>query len=137
MSTTNYLQIEPEYIHSVDEQIIPPKTKRSVSVHQYNPKNPHKQGFKNIVTAGQLGITYNFFIQGDKNDNSGNPLTTKDTVLKLSTDISKNEGFQIYFDKWFPAMELMRALKLFGIFSTATFTTNCLNGCLLSTKKEL
>ena len=31
----------------------------------------------------------------------------------------------------------MLALKLSGIFSTATFRTNCLNSCSLSTEKEL
>ena len=34
-------------------------------------------------------------------------------------------------------MELMLALRSFGIFSTATFRTNRLNGCPLSTEKEL
>ena len=61
------------------------------------------------MRAGQLGVTYNFFIYGDKNDNGGNPLTPKDTVLKLSADFPKNEGFQLYFDKWFSAMEVMLA----------------------------
>ena len=70
-------QIEPEHIHFVDEQIVPAETKRSGGVRQYNPKKPHKQGFKNLVRAGQLGITYNFFIYGDKNDNGGNALNAK------------------------------------------------------------
>ena len=34
-------------------------------------------------------------------------------------------------------MELMLALKSFGIFSSATFRTNCLNGCPHSTEKDL
>ena len=36
----NCLKIEPERIHSIDEQTIPAKTKRSVGVRQYNPKKP-------------------------------------------------------------------------------------------------
>ena len=36
----NCLKIEPELIHSIDEQIIPAKTKQSGGVRQYNPKNP-------------------------------------------------------------------------------------------------
>ena len=71
------------------------------------------------------------------NDNGGNPVTVKDIVLKLSKDIPKNEGFQLYFDNWFSTMELMLALKSFGIFSTATFSTNRLNACPLSTEKDL
>ena len=74
----NCLKIEPERIHSIDEQIIPAKTKRSGGVRQYNPKNPHKWGFKNLMRAGQSGMIYDFFIYGGKNDNGGNPLTAKD-----------------------------------------------------------
>ena len=36
------MKIEPEISHSIDEQIIPAKTKRSGSVRQYNLKKPHK-----------------------------------------------------------------------------------------------
>ena len=34
----NCIKIEPEQHHSIDEQIIPAKTKRSGGVKQYNPK---------------------------------------------------------------------------------------------------
>ena len=37
----NSMAIEPEPVHSIDEQIIPAKTKRSV-IRQYNPKKPKK-----------------------------------------------------------------------------------------------
>ena len=55
------IEVEPEEYHSVDEQIIPPKTKFS-SIRQYNPKKPKKWGFKNLVRAGSSGIMYDFFI---------------------------------------------------------------------------
>ena len=48
---TNCNKIEPEVNHSIDEQIIPAKTKKSGGVRQYNPKKPHKWGFKNLVRA--------------------------------------------------------------------------------------
>ena len=89
------------------------------------------------MRAGQSGMIYDFFIYGGKNDNGGNPLTAKDIVLKLSKYIRKNEGFQLYFDNWFSTMELMLALKSLGIFSTATFRTNRLNGFPLPTENEL
>ena len=100
-------------------------------------KTPHKWGFKILVRAGQSGMIYNLFIYGGKNDNGGNPLTGKDIVLKLSKDIPKNKGFQLYFDNWFSAMKLMLALKSSRISSTATFRINRLNDCPLSTEKEL
>ena len=81
-------------------------------------------------------MIYDFFIDGGKNDNGGSPLTAKDIVLKLSKDIPKNKGFQLHYDNWFSTMELMLALKSFGIFLTTTFRTNRLNGCPLLTEKS-
>ena len=37
----NSIAIEAEPVHSIDEQIIPAKTKRS-GIRQYNPKKPNK-----------------------------------------------------------------------------------------------
>ena len=62
----NCIKIEPEQHHSIDEQIIPAKTKRSGGVKQYNPKKIHKWGFKNMVRAGRSGIIYDFFMYGGK-----------------------------------------------------------------------
>ena len=59
---TNCNKIEPEVNHSIDEQIIPAKTKKSGGVCQYNPKKNHKWGFRNLVRAGQSGIIYDFFL---------------------------------------------------------------------------
>ena len=57
--------MEPEEYHSVDEQIIPSKTKYS-SIRQYNPKKPVKWGFKNLVRAGSSGFMYDFHIYEGK-----------------------------------------------------------------------
>ena len=59
---TNCNKIEPEVNHSIDEQIIPAKTKKSRGVRQYNPKKTHKWGFRNLVRAGQSEIIYDFFL---------------------------------------------------------------------------
>ena len=42
MVRDNCLKIEPEQCYSIDEQIIPAKTKRSGGVKQYNPQKIHK-----------------------------------------------------------------------------------------------
>ena len=63
---TNCNKIEPEVNHSINEQIIPAKTKKSGGVRQYNPKKPHKWGSKNLVRAGQSGIIYDFLLYGVK-----------------------------------------------------------------------
>ena len=57
----NCVKIEPEQDHSIDEQIIPAKTKFS-GIRQYNPKKPTKWGFKNFVRAGKSGMMYDFFL---------------------------------------------------------------------------
>nr|XP_047141099.1 uncharacterized protein LOC124816109 [Hydra vulgaris] len=51
----NCILIEPEVEQSIDEQVIPAKTKRS-GIRQYNPKKPTKWGFKNYVRSGASGF---------------------------------------------------------------------------------
>ena len=128
---TNCNKIEPEVNHSIDEQIIPAKTKKSGGVRQYNPKKPHKWGFKNLVRAGQSGIIYDFFLYGGKNSTGGNSCSADAIVLKLSEGIPRNQGFRLFFDNWFSTLDLMVQLKSIGILSTATFRTNRLKGCLI------
>ena len=49
----NCLQIEPEQDNSIDEQIIPAKTKYS-GIRQYNPKKPKKMGFQKFCTLRSI-----------------------------------------------------------------------------------
>ena len=51
MVRINCLKVEPEEVMSVDEQIIPSKTKRS-GIRQYNLKKPIKWDFKMLFRAG-------------------------------------------------------------------------------------
>ena len=78
----NCNKTEPEANHSIDEQIIPAKTRKSGSVCQYNPKVSHKWVFKNLVRAGESGIIYDFFYR-DKNSTDGNSCSADALVLKL------------------------------------------------------
>ena len=55
------IEVELEDYHSVEEQIIPSKTKFS-GIQQHNPRNPKKWGFKNLPHAGSSGIMYDFLI---------------------------------------------------------------------------
>ena len=57
-----FVKIEPEEeCNSVDEQIIPSKTKY-LSIRQYNSKKPKKWELKNLVRAGIYGFMYDFFV---------------------------------------------------------------------------
>ena len=71
----NCLKIEQEICHSIDEQIIPAKTKYS-GIRQYNPKKPTKWGFKNFVRAGKSGMMYDFFLY------AGAKIQVKQNVLQ-------------------------------------------------------
>lgn len=59
------VKIEPEEYHSVDEQIIPSKTKFSPI-----PQKTNKWGFKNLVRAGSSGFLYDFSIYEGKSNGS-------------------------------------------------------------------
>ena len=133
----NCMKIEPEISHSIDEQIIPAKTKRSGGVRQCNPKKPHKWGFKNLVRAGKSGIIYDFFLYSGKHSTGGESCSAEAIVLKLSEGIPKHQNHLLFFDNWFSTMNLMLLLKSEGIFTTATFRANRLNGCPLSADKDL
>ena len=107
----NCNKIKSEANHSIDEQIIPAKTKKSDGVRQHNPKKPHKWGFKNLVRAG---IIYDFFLRRGKNSTGGNSFSAGAIVLKLSDRIPRNQGFRIFFDNWFSTLDLMVQLKAMG-----------------------
>lgn len=56
----NTVRINPEEMHSVDEQIIPYKGRSSIK--QYIKNKPHKWGFKVFTRAGASGIIYDFAV---------------------------------------------------------------------------
>ena len=56
----NCLKVEQERRHSIDEQIIPAKTKLNSII----PKKTSKWGFKNFVRVGASGMIYDFFTKG-------------------------------------------------------------------------
>ena len=58
MIRDNFMKIPPEEHQAVDEQIVP--TKQRISLKQYNPKKPHKWGYKFISRAGESGFVYDF-----------------------------------------------------------------------------
>ena len=129
-------KVEQEVNNSTDEEIILAKTNKSGGVQQYNPKKPHKWGFKNLVRAGESGVIYDFFLCGGKNSTGGNSCSTESIVLKLSERIPKNEGYRLFFDNWFSPFNLLQ-LKSSGIFTKAIFCTNRLKRCPLASDKEL
>ena len=83
------IENKQEEYHSVDEQIIPSKTKFS-SIRQYNPKKPKKWDFENLVRAGSSGMIYDFFIyEGKPTTNNGNDNTDYDRLQKSAQVVAK------------------------------------------------
>ena len=131
---------EPEEYHSVDEQIIPSKTKFT-KIRQYNPKKPRKWGFKNLVRAGSSGLMYDFYLYSGKQENGDTPYKdlqkSAQVVAKLCTDLPGNIGHKVFFDNWFTTLELMLYLKRRGILAVGTVRANRLQGCPLLSSKDL
>jgi hypothetical protein len=131
----NCIKTEPEEFHSIDEQIIPAKTKCS-RIRKYNPKNPVKWGFKNFVRAGKSGIIYDFFLY--QGGSTGTNKCNGDFVVKsLCKHLPSNENHKLMFDNWFTTLNLCLSLKTSGILCTATIRSNRIQKCPLSTDKEL
>jgi hypothetical protein len=109
------LKVSPEESHSIDEQIIPAKTKFS-GIRQYNPKKPVKWGVKNLVRAGASGFMYDFYIYAGKDEDIDN-FDFKDlqksaqVVARLCQHLPSHSGHQLFFDNWFTTLDLLMYLN--------------------------
>ena len=99
----NCIKIEPEQEHSIDEQIIPAKTKYS-GICQYKPKKPVKWGLKNFVRAGSSGITYDFFVYTGMVKDA--KVTGSYVVERLLETLPRMKNFKVFFDNWFSSIPL-------------------------------
>ena len=131
----NCLKIEPEIENSIDQQIIPAKTKYS-GIRQYNPKKPVKWGFKNFVRAGKSDMMYDFFLYAGASTTS-EKCTGEYVVLRLSEALPKNQNFKLFFDNWFFTLALCIKLKKMGMLTTATLRVDRLKGCPVPKDKDL
>ena len=103
----NCTKTEPENSHSIDEQIIPTKTKRSGGVKQYNPKRIHEWGFKNKVRLGQSGIMYDLFMYGKKHSAGAETYGAEKSVFQLLEEALKNKNYQVFFDNWLTTLHFL------------------------------
>jgi hypothetical protein len=138
----NCRKVHPEENHSVDEQIIPLKTKYS-RIQQYNPKKPVKWGFKNLVRAGSSGFMYDFYIYAGKDEmletnKDGAKLSkSAQVVANLCQSLPTNAGHKLFFDNWFSTLDLMLYLQQKGVLACGTMRVNRLKKCPLKKTKEL
>lgn len=130
--------LEPEEYHSIDEQIIPTKSKSSIK--QYNPKKPHKWGYKVFARCGSSGMVYNFEVYTGKSTSGSTALgITGDLVIRLCDTLPRDKNFKVFFDNFFTSLPLLKQLRKEGILSLGTIRPNRLHGAqkLLETEKSL
>ena len=128
--------LEPECDNSVDEQIIPAKTKYS-GIKQCNPKKPVRLGYKKFVCAGSSGMIYDFFLYTGSLTKT-EKCTGAFFVKKLIETLPKQLNFRLYFDNWLCTVDLCRELiKSLGFPTVATIRSDRLQGCNLSSEKQL
>ena len=91
----NCQKIEQEEYQSIDEQIVPAKTKYS-GIRQYNPKKPHKWGFKNFVRAGRSSLIYDFFFYVGAKTTGTDQCSAKSVVMKLCEKVPKHCNYKVF-----------------------------------------
>ena len=131
----NCLKVDPEVENSIDEQIIPAKTRYS-GIRQYNPRKPVKWGFKNFVPAGKSGMMYHFFMYTGASTSS-EKCTGEYVVLRLCETLPNHQNYKLFFDNWFSTLLLLIKLKEKRFLATATIRADRLKGCPLPKDKEL
>ena len=80
MTTQKRKMTLQEQYQSIDEKMVPAKTKRS-GICQYLPKKIHKWGFKNFVGAGASRIIYDFFFYAGQKCAGGEKCSASEVVL--------------------------------------------------------
>lgn len=133
------LKIPYEENMSCDEQIIPFKGRSSLKT--YNPKKPHKWGYKMYVLSGVSGFSCNFELCGSKIDMDkmpGEPElgAASNIIVRLCRPIPRNVHHKLYFDNYFSSLHLISYLDKLGIQSVATIRQNRLKNLTCISEKE-
>ena len=132
-------QVPQEENHSVDEQIIPTKTRTSLK--QYLPNKPNKWGIKVWARCGVSGILYDFEVYTGKTTKAeAKPelLMGGNVVCRLTQSLPKKVNHKVFFDNFFSSIAIMNHLKNDGFWAVATIRKDRLKGAdkhLLSEKE--
>lgn len=111
-----------EYL-AIDEQVIP--TKARTSLKNYNPKKPHKWGYKAFVLSGVSGLTYDFELYAGAQSNvvledQPDLGVSSNVAIRLSSSIPQNLNYKLFFDNWYTSLPLMAELYKKGILALGT-----------------
>ncbi|XP_063230174.1 piggyBac transposable element-derived protein 2-like [Bacillus rossius redtenbacheri] len=122
----------------VDEQIIPYKGKSALK--QYNPKKPHKWGYKEFILSDSNGLVHNLeMYTGSIAPVEGIPDIgpSGNIVLRLLENVPRHEGYLLYCDNWFSSLKLFSVLAEIGIGVLGTIRVNRFPGLQFQTDKEM
>lgn len=135
----NFSKIIREEYLCVDEQICSTKARNTMK--RYNPKKPHKWGYKIYVLCGVTGFAYKFEIEtGAENIVfPGEPDlgASSNVVMSMARDIPKYQNYKLYFDNNFTSLSLLEHLAKEEILSLGTVRRNRIPNCKLPTDKEV
>ncbi|XP_046679367.1 piggyBac transposable element-derived protein 3-like [Homalodisca vitripennis] len=124
---------------SVDEQICATKTRHHMR--QYNPRKPHKWGYKLFVICDDNGYAYKFEIycgqEPPKLQNEPQLGTTGNIVVRLAREVPRNLNYTIYCDNYYSSIPLFGYLNKEGILMLGTFRQDRLPDFPLPPKKEM
>ncbi|KAJ8970543.1 hypothetical protein NQ314_001183 [Rhamnusium bicolor] len=104
-----FLLVPKEEHMTVDEQIIPTKARSSLK--QYNPKKPHKWGYKVFILSGISGFSYDFdFYVGiiDPEPDYPDLGASSNVVVKLAKTIPQYLNHKLFFDNWFSSIRMTK-----------------------------
>jgi hypothetical protein len=133
------MTIPKEKALCVDEQIVPFKG-RSI-MKQYNPRKPHRWGYKVFVLSGVSGFCYDFEIYTGEQVKIGPSEidcgASSNVVIRLCRTVPSMVGHKLYFDNYFSSIDLLVQLERRCIQSTGTVRLNRLPGLPGPSEKEL
>ncbi|CAF4889774.1 unnamed protein product [Pieris macdunnoughi] len=135
------LTVPREEYMAVDGQIIPTKSRSTMK--QYNPKKPHKWGYKNFVLSGSSGFSYDFelytgaHVSETVDGNLPNISTSSNVVVRLARTIAHNMDYRLFFDNWYTSLPLLVYLTKQGILPLGTIKANRVPGHKVPVEKEL
>ncbi len=124
----------------IDESIIPFKGHSSLK--HYNPKKPHKWGYKFFLLADKKGMVYDFIPYSGKivpvdDPNVPDLGASSNVVLHLAQNIPNGKGYRLYYDNWFTSLPLQVFLAKRQIWSCGTVQSRRLPGLTFTLDKAM
>ncbi|XP_036345520.1 uncharacterized protein LOC118754739 [Rhagoletis pomonella] len=134
-----YAKVPLETRVCVDEQMCSTKARNMLK--RYNPKKPHKWGYKLFVLSGVFGFAYTTEVETGKENvvkaDEPDLGASSNVVVRLSRMILRHQNYRIYFDYYFTSLPLLEYLANEGILGLGTIRRSRIPDCKLSTEKAI